>query len=108
MSFEIPDRLYFKIGEVAKLIGVEPYVLRYWESEFPEISPTKSKSNQRLYKHRDVELIAQIRELLYTHKFTIDGAKLALDREGRSNSKPPLLLKKDLCEIVQEMENFLR
>jgi DNA-binding transcriptional MerR regulator len=71
----IPNKLYFRIGEVAKLIGVEPYVLRYWESEFPDIKPTKSKSGQRLYKHRDVETLQKIKELLYEERYTIGGAK---------------------------------
>lgn len=75
MNEEIPDKLYFRIGEVAKIIGVEPYVLRYWETEFPEISPVKSKAKQRLYKRHDVELIYKIRDLLYKQKFTIKGAK---------------------------------
>jgi|APSaa5957512622_1039677.scaffolds.fasta_scaffold333796_1 DNA-binding transcriptional MerR regulator len=72
---KIPDKLYFKIGEVAKILGLEPYVLRYWETEFPEISPVKSKSRQRLYRRQDVELISQIRDLLYRQNFTIKGAK---------------------------------
>lgn len=79
----IPDKLYFKIGEVAKLIGVEPYVLRYWETEFPQITPVKSKTGQRLYKRHDVETIATIRELLYDQKFTINGARRKLKEIGR-------------------------
>lgn len=75
---QIPDKLYFKIGEVARLVGVEPYVLRYWESEFPQITPVKSQAKQRLYKREDVELIAAIKELLYDQKFTIDGARKRL------------------------------
>ncbi len=74
-EFNIPDKLYFRIGEVAKLIGVEPYVLRYWETEFPDIAPTKSRSKQRLYKRQDVEMIYKIRELLYKQNYTIKGAK---------------------------------
>lgn len=105
---QLPDKLYFKIGEVAELIGVEPYVLRYWESEFPEIAPTKSKSNQRLYKRRDVELITKIQELLYTHKFTIDGAKKKLKDLPVVNSRPSLKWQQELSKIVREMENFLQ
>lgn len=77
----VPDKLYFKIGEVAKLIGVEPYVLRYWETEFPQITPVKSQSGQRLYRRDDVETIIHIRELLYGQKFTIDGARNSLSRK---------------------------
>jgi len=83
----IPDKLYFRIGEVAKLIGVEPYVLRYWETEFPDIAPTKSQAKQRLYKRQDVELISKIRDLLYNQKFTIKGAKKRikeLKKDGKS------------------------
>ena len=77
-SPRIPDKLYFKIGEVAEIIGVKPYVLRYWETEFPDISPAKSKTKQRLYKRKEVELILRIRDLLYKEKFTIEGARRRL------------------------------
>lgn len=77
----IPDKLYFKIGEVSDLVGVKPYVLRYWESEFKEITPVKSRTNQRLYKRRDVELILAIRDLLYGKCFTINGARQHLKEE---------------------------
>jgi DNA-binding transcriptional MerR regulator len=74
----IPDKLYFKIGEVSKLTGVKPYVLRYWESEFKLLAPSKSKSRQRLYRRRDIENILQIKKLLYEERFTIAGAKKTL------------------------------
>ncbi|MDX1386106.1 MAG: MerR family transcriptional regulator [bacterium] len=82
----IPDKLYFKIGEVADIVGVKPYVLRYWETEFPEIAPSKSKSKQRLYKRREVETILKIRDLLYNEKFTIEGARQRL-KEGTRKGK---------------------
>jgi DNA-binding transcriptional MerR regulator len=86
---EIPDKLYFKIGEVADLVGVKPYVLRYWETEFPEIAPGKSKSKQRLYKRKEVDLILKIRDLLYTEKFTIEGARLYLkDTQRKTKDRP--------------------
>lgn len=75
---EIPNKLYFRIGEVSDLVGVRPYVLRYWETEFPEIKPMKSKSGQRLYKRKDVESLVRIKELLYGERFTIDGARKRL------------------------------
>lgn len=78
----IPNKLYFRIGEVSKLIGVEPYVLRYWESEFPDIKPSKSKSGQRLYKRRDVEMLQKIKELLYEERYTINGARKRLKEPG--------------------------
>ena len=71
----IPDKIYFKIGEVARLTGIPPYVLRYWETEFKAIQPVKSRSRQRLYRKRDVELILKIKDLLYKQRFTIEGAR---------------------------------
>jgi DNA-binding transcriptional MerR regulator len=85
---DIPDKLYFKIGEVSELLGVEPYVLRYWESEFPVLSPKKSGTGHRLYRRKDVELLLRIKHLLYERKFTIEGARLALHAESRA-PKPP-------------------
>ena len=72
---EIPEKRYFRIGEVSAMAGIEPYVLRYWETEFPEIKPTRSRSGQRLYKRRDIEIILQVKNLLYQKKFTIAGAQ---------------------------------
>lgn len=74
----IPNKLYFRIGEVSDIVGVKPYVLRYWESEFPDVKPSKSKSGQRLYKRKDVEMLLKIKELLYLEKFTINGARKRL------------------------------
>jgi len=78
LSSVIPDKLYFKIGEVAEIVGVKPYVLRYWETEFSDIAPGKSKTNQRLYKRKEVEKILKIRDLLYREKYTISGARKRL------------------------------
>ena len=74
-AIQIPDRRYFRIGEVADLLGVRPHVLRYWETEFKEIKPQKSQRNQRLYRRRDVEVLVAIRKLLYEERFTIAGAR---------------------------------
>lgn len=78
---ELPAKLYFRIGEVAGIVGVEPHVLRYWETEFRSVKPQKSAKGQRIYSRRDVETLLKVRELLYAHKFTIAGAKKKL-REG--------------------------
>ena len=78
MSTEIPDKLYFKIGEVAELTGLKPHVLRYWESEFSQLRLTKSRSRQRLYRRRDIELILRLKDLLYNQGFTISGARKKL------------------------------
>ncbi len=83
----IPDKLYFRIGEVSELVGVQPYVLRYWESEFPDIKPSKSKSGQRLYKRKDVESLVRIKQLLYEERFTIDGARKRLKEMGRAEHR---------------------
>jgi DNA-binding transcriptional MerR regulator len=78
----LPPKLYFRIGEVAELVGVEPHVLRYWEREFRSIRPTKSAKGQRVYSRRDVENLMRVRELLYREGFTIAGAKKKLQRNG--------------------------
>src|SRR6266699_1644958 len=70
----IPDKLFFRIGDVSQLVGVEAYVLRYWESEFPGLSPKKSNTGQRMFRRKDVELLLNIKHLLYDKKFTIEGA----------------------------------
>jgi DNA-binding transcriptional MerR regulator len=77
----VPDKLFFRIGEVSQLVGVEPYVLRYWESEFPGLSPKKSNTGQRMFRRKDVELLLNIKQLLYDRKFTIEGARKALKSE---------------------------
>src|SRR3984885_14784895 len=78
----LPPKLYFRIGEVAGLVGVEPHVLRYWEREFRSIRPTKSAKGQRGYSRRDVENLMRVRDLLYADGFTIAGAKKKLQRNG--------------------------
>ena len=80
---EIPDKLFFRIGEVSQIVGVEAYVLRYWESEFKGLSPRKSSSGQRMFRRKDVELLLQIKHLLYDKKFTIEGARKELSRESK-------------------------
>jgi DNA-binding transcriptional MerR regulator len=72
---ELPDKIYFKIGEVSELLGLQPHVLRYWENEFDILSPSKSKSGQRLYRRKDVEVLDLIKDLLHRQKFTIKGAR---------------------------------
>ena len=99
-SPEIPDKLYFKIGEVSELLGVEPYVLRYWESEFPVLSPKKSGTGHRLYRRKDVELLLRIKHLLYEKRFTIEGARQTLQTELRSPK--PKALKRVQQELFSE------
>ncbi len=84
---EIPDKLFFRIGEVSQIVGVEAYVLRYWESEFKGLSPRKSSSGQRMFRRKDVELLLQIKHLLYDKKFTIEGARKELTRESKDKTR---------------------
>lgn len=79
---ELPSKLFFRIGEVAGLVGVEPHVLRYWEREFRSIRPTKSKKGQRVYSRKDVENLLRVRDLLYRDGYTIAGAKKQMQRAG--------------------------
>jgi DNA-binding transcriptional MerR regulator len=78
----IPDKLYFRIGDVAKLCGVAAYVLRFWETEFPQLKPNKGGTGQRLYRRKDVEMALRIKSLLYEQGYTIPGARQALRSDG--------------------------
>ena len=83
---EIPDKLYFRIGDVARLASIKPYVLRFWETEFPGLGPKKSGTGHRLYRRKDVEMVLEIKRLLYEERFTIEGARKFL--ETRSKPEP--------------------
>ena len=80
---EIPDKLYFRIGEVARLAGIKPYVLRFWETEFPSLGPKKSGTGHRLYRRKEVEMVLEIKRLLYEKRFTIEGARKFLETRGK-------------------------
>jgi DNA-binding transcriptional MerR regulator len=79
----IPDRLYFKIGDVAKICGLETYVLRFWESQFPQLKPNKSGTGQRLYRRREVELALEIKRLVHEEGYTLPGARQALEQQNQ-------------------------
>lgn len=104
---EIPDKLYFRIGEVARLCAVEPYVLRFWESEFTQLHPNKSGTGQRLYRKRDVEMALRIKRLLYDEGYTIAGAKQVILAEIRSDraaqSELPLEQRKSLERTAAQL-----
>ena len=87
----IPDRLYFKIGDVAKICDVETYVLRFWESQFPQLKPNKSGTGQRLYRRRDVELALDIKRLVHGEGFTLAGARQALEQNQHRRDPQPKL-----------------
>ncbi|MCC6857753.1 MAG: MerR family transcriptional regulator [Bryobacterales bacterium] len=107
----IPDKLYFRIGEVSSLVGVEPYVLRYWESEFSGLSPKRSGSRQRLYRRKDVELLLAIKHLLYDRRFTIEGARQFLKQRSREAERPlrqaNLFAEDPLPQIRRELSEIL-
>lgn len=86
MTIAIPEKQYFKIGEVSEILDVEPYVLRYWESEFKILKPTRTRARQRLYHKKDLELLLEIKHLLYDEKFTIAGAKKRLQEMKKQSS----------------------
>lgn len=115
---EIPDKLYFRIGEVSRLAGVKPYVLRYWETEFPSIAPKKSGTGHRLYRRKDVETVLEIKRLLYEKRFTIEGARKALETKTKAAAPKPQTKKRmqrelfqaplpDLSDIREELRSIL-
>ncbi len=120
---EPPVKLWYRIGEVADIVGVEPHVLRYWETEFRSIRPTKSAKGQRVYSRRDVDALVKVKDLLYGHGFTIQGARRKL-REGGVEPMPPpppaavnqeeierlrgvlLTLRSELTDALQELDSL--
>ncbi|HVR64041.1 MAG TPA: MerR family transcriptional regulator [Polyangia bacterium] len=109
----IPDKPFFKIGEAARLCAVKPYVLRYWETEFASLRPQKTRSQQRLYRPKDVELLLKIRHLLYEERFTIEGARGRLRELGHAEAAPPPLpppevTPETLRKIKQGLEDLIR
>jgi DNA-binding transcriptional MerR regulator len=108
MDPRIPDKQYFRIGEVAAIAAVEPYVLRFWETEFPSLRPGKSRSGQRLYARKDVELVLQVRDLLYEEGFTISGARKALRGGGPDGGEVPPRTRAVLASVRKEVAELLR
>src|SRR2546423_5068027 len=102
MVSRIPEKLFFKIGEVCELIKVQPHVLRYWETEFPMLAPQKNRAGQRVYRRKDVEVVLRIRDLLYEEKFTIAGAKKKLADEMRGSTRSRIASKEPSVAEPQE------
>ena len=100
---KIPDKLAFKIGEVADLLGVKTYVLRYWETEFDVLKPKKSKHNQRMYERKDVENLMLIKKLLYRDRFSIEGARSALKKLKKDNVRVKQI--KTIAEHIEEAKD---
>lgn len=114
MAVRLPNKLYFKIGEVSRIVGVKPYVLRFWETEFDMLKPGKAPSRHRLYRKKDVELLLEIKRLLYAEGYTIEGARKKLKeakREERQQLKLPLAdapYRSTLVKIKKELESLHR
>ena len=112
MEQENPNKIFYRVGEVSQLVGVESYVLRYWEKMFPNLKPEKDESGQRVYTRADIDMILRIKNLLYEERYTIDGARKKLKEGTRSEnkSKPEtsegsqelLSILKDVRDILQE------
>ncbi len=113
-STHIPDKMFFKIGEVSKLTGIKPHVLRYWESEFKLIRPPKSNIGQRVYRRRDVEIILRLKQLLYKDRYTIEGAKKKISQELKQKTTrqhltaPSARLEEILQRQKQEIRNLIK
>lgn len=117
----IPNRLFFRIGDVAELAGVETHVLRFWESEFPRLAPKKTSTGQRQYRRKDVEAVLEIKRLLYNDRYTIEGARKVLREKVKNKrkapelkaqpallfSEPPGAFSKALGAIKQELRDIL-
>ena len=101
-STTIPDKLFFKIGEVSRIAGVEPYVLRYWETEFSFLKPRKNQSGQRVYLRKDVEMVLSIKSLLYEEKYTIAGVRKRLGGHASPGQKKRTLSPTEKLENVKE------
>lgn len=112
-AMAIPEKIFFKIGEVCDIVDVQAHVLRYWETEFPQLSPQKNRSGQRSYRRRDVEIALRIKELLYEDEYTIAGARKKLQHELRESSRlkivpnEPVLLPPIVEEeVLEELDDF--
>jgi DNA-binding transcriptional MerR regulator len=111
-SLPVPDKLFYKIGEVSKIAGVEPYVLRYWETEFPFLKPRKNKSGQRVYIKKDVETILQIKTMLYQERYTIEGVRKRFGelapREPQKNTAEKIPIPKEPADVLRFVRARLR
>ena len=104
----IPDKLYFRIGEVATLCHLPAYVLRFWESEFPQLKPVKSSTGQRMYRHKDVENVLRIKKLLYEEGFTIAGARQHLRADKVDKKQAPLPFPERIAPDLKQIRQGLR
>jgi DNA-binding transcriptional MerR regulator len=114
MGQDNPSKVFYRVGEVSQLVGVESYVLRYWEKMFPQLKPEKDETGQRVYTRPDIDLILRIKDLLYEERYTIDGARKRLKRESKSKDNRDsgdvqelLMVLKDVKGVLQEVSALL-
>ena len=109
MAAEIPDKLYFRIGEVSRLTRTPQYVLRFWETQFPMLKPKKGSTGQRMFRRKEVELVLEIKKLLYEEGFTIEGARKTLTKEARQHALPFQNPKREtLHSISRQLKDLLK
>ena len=106
-EIKIPDKFYFKIGEVSKIAGLQSHVLRFWETEFKRIKPRRTESGQRSYTKKDIEIILEIKHLLHEKKFTIDGARKYINAKADAESPPTRRFLEDLKTELTSIRNLL-
>ncbi len=104
----VPEKLFYKIGEVSRIAGVEPYVLRYWETEFPFLRPRKTSSGQRVYSRKDLEMVLQIKKLLYEERYTIEGVRKKFGGATTTQNEPAGHLPRDTKEVIEMIKKRLR
>ncbi len=110
MEAGVPDKLFFKIGEVARLASLRPSILRYWETEFSELQPLKSRSGQRLYSRKELDIVLEIKRLLYSEKLTIEGARRVLAKRGKRATPQEMETGRpaDIMRVIKEVKDDLR
>jgi DNA-binding transcriptional MerR regulator len=110
MDRRFPDKLFYRIGDVSEITGIKPHILRYWEAEFSGLHPRKNRAGQRIYERRDVELILEIKKLLYEQRYTISGAKKLLARQHKQMPNKPAAAKSpgDMTAALQMCRQELR
>jgi DNA-binding transcriptional MerR regulator len=111
MEAGIPDKLFFKIGEVARLTSLRPSILRYWETEFSYLQPQKSRSGQRLYTRNELDLVLEIKRLLYGEKLTIEGARRAMAKRGKERVPPVFASEQttaNILQVIKEVKDDLK
>ncbi|GAB5046116.1 MerR family transcriptional regulator [Thermodesulfovibrio sp. TK110] len=105
---QLPFKIFYKIGETSRIVGVEPYVLRYWETEFPFLKPKKTKTGQRLYTKKDIEMLFLIKKMLYEERFTVEGVRQKLGKMYRQDSNESLTKKDIINKVRFKLREILR